>query len=555
MSGATSSDAWHALTSHFRDIEREPLELCRLFEADPERARDFSVEAGGLFLDYSRNLVTRQSLAHLLDWAHACNVPRAIEAMFAGERINVTEDRAALHVALRGHEPPQLPEAGNQVADVLARMESMADTLQQGRWLGCDDRPITDVVHIGIGGSELGPAMVSEVLRPWQPEWLRCHYVSNIDPDHLQQTLAGLEPATTLFIVASKSFGTAETLANARRARHWYLQAGGDSEHLARHFIAVTNNREAAVDFGMDPRNILPLPEWVGGRYSLWSAIGLPVALTVGMPMFRRLLTGAHRMDRHFHEAPLARNMPVIMGLLAYWYAALHDAGSQLVLPYARRLRMLPAYLQQLEMESLGKGVRVDGTSLDGHGAAALWGGTGTDSQHSFHQMLHQGRRLLPVDFIAAARPLPGADAEAHRQLLANCFSQSQTLMQGRDAADIEAQLRGDGMDAERARWLAAHRHTPGNRPSSTLLLPRLDAESLGSLLALYEHRVYVQATLWRINAFDQWGVELGKTMSRPLDEALASGSMNETLDRASHQLVTRTRTLQQSEEEKDTRP
>lgn len=517
MSSPTASPVWQALQTHSEQFSQTGSRLSDLFAADSGRFAKHSLRLDTLLLDYSRNYVTDETLPLLLDLAQDQGLPAAIAAMFAGDRINTTEDRPALHVALRE------PEAGHRFATVsatLARMATLIDELHRGAWTGYSGKPITDVVNLGVGGSDLGPALVVSALAKSGRCNTAVHFVSNIDPDQLASTLVTLNPETTLFIVASKSFATLETRHNAEASKRWLLAQAGDDAACSRHFIAVTTNTDAAIAFGIAPDNLFPMWDWVGGRYSVWSAIGLPIALALGMDDFRELLAGAHAMDRHFQSAELAENLPVVLALLNVWYRGFFGSHSHAIVPYCDALRLLPAYLQQLSMESLGKSVDHAGQPVKMGTGEPLWGTVGTDIQHSCFQMLHQGTEFIPVDLIAMARPAAGADGDAHRHLLANCFSQGLALMQGH---------------ADQAR---PSRAIVGNRPSNTLLMSELTPYNLGQLLALYEHKVYVQSVIWDINAFDQWGVELGKQLSRDVFAALGDTNKIETLDASTASLI-----------------
>ena len=492
--------------SRFGNLTTEAAVLRRnniaaLFEQEPNRLARFVVEAAGLRLDLSKQLIDATALDGLLAIAEAAGVAEARSAMIAGATINHTEQRAVLHMALRA--AGDYPHSAD-VAAVLERMQSLVDEVRSGRRTGHTGRRITDVVNIGIGGSHLGPQLACDALRYASDAPLGVHFLANVDGGELDRIVTRLDPATTLFIVASKSFTTAETRLNATSARTWLTGALGD-EAVARHFVAVSSRPERAVEFGLAADNVFPMWDWVGGRYSLWSAIGLPIALALGMPVFRELLAGAAAMDTHFVEAPAARNMPLMLALVGLWNCHCLGAESYAVVPYDDRLRYLPDYLQQLEMESNGKRVGLDGTLLDHHTAPVTWGGLGTNAQHAFFQLLHQGTRLVPVDFICALEH-PAAPREHHDMLLANCFAQAEALMLGR-------RFPGGAPDA-RGIDLAAHRESPGNRPSSMLTMARLEPRTLGALIALYEHKTFVQSVVWGINAFDQWGVELGKELA-----------------------------------------
>ncbi len=532
ISPITESDAWQALSRHRQALNGQSI--AGLFAEDPRRFDNFSLQAANLMLDYSKHLLTTETRSLLTGLAVRAGLPAAIEAMFTGTDINSTEHRPALHVALRSPHRQTMQE--QQVHDCLQRMTELTTKVHSGAWRGYDGSAITDVVNIGIGGSDLGPSMVYEALRHHQRKTLRCHFVSNADPCHLEQTLETLRPGSTLFIIASKSFTTLETSLNAEAARQWLLHHGADSSALAKHFVAVTANIPRAEDFGMARENIFPIWDWVGGRYSLWSAIGLAVALGTGMDSFMALLQGAHEMDEHFRLSPLAENIPVMMALLAIWYLNFWAAQSQVVLPYAQNLHLFPAYLQQLDMESLGKRVRRDGTELDTPSGGIIWGSAGTNGQHSFHQLLHQGSHLIPADFIAIAASSSNLQT-SHQQLLANCLAQSQALMLGKPLSAARSELQAAGLPAERIDELAPHMVVPGNRPSSSILLKRLDPRSLGSLIAAYEHKVYAQSVILQLNPFDQWGVELGKALSKNMLQAL-NGSPASRLDDSSSGLI-----------------
>ncbi|MCX7673267.1 MAG: glucose-6-phosphate isomerase [Thiobacillaceae bacterium] len=508
--------AWKALAAHRRAWSR--LHLRALFAQDPARFQRYSLRLDDLLLDYSKNLISDETLRLLIQLAQACGVEQARAAMFQGEHLNCTEDRAVLHTALRAPADTKLSVDGQDVsADVqrvLARMSTFVEAVHSGRWRGYSDRPITDIVNIGIGGSDLGPAMVCQALAPYARPGLTAHFVSNVDPTHLSEVLARVDPQSTLFVVASKTFTTQETLANARAARDWLIQHARDEAAVARHFVAVSTHREAVTAFGIDPAQMFEFWDWVGGRYSLWSAIGLPIALYLGMERFRELLAGGHDMDRHFLTAPLERNMPVILALLGVWYIEFWDAHAHAVLPYDQRLARLPAYLQQLDMESNGKSVTRDGRRVRHGTGPILFGEPGTNGQHAFYQLIHQGTRLIPCDFLVAAQS-HNPIADQHEILIANCLAQSEALMRGKTLAEARAELKAQGLSRAEIARLAPHRVFAGNRPSNTLLYRRLDPRTLGRIIALYEHKVFVQGVIWDINSFDQWGVELGKQLAR----------------------------------------
>ncbi|MFW9605612.1 MAG: glucose-6-phosphate isomerase [Pseudomonas sp.] len=515
---ATQLPAWHALQEHRTRMQH--FSLRDAFSQDPQRFARYSLQKAGIFLDYSKNLIDAPVLESLLQLAQQMHLPTAIEALFAGEMLNNTERRPALHTALRRPLGDRVLVNGGDVMPevhrVLGQMTDLVQRVHTGLWRGYTEQPITDVVNIGIGGSFLGPHIVSEALRPFERERVRCHFLANLDGSEFMDVSRQLRAETTLFIVSSKSFGTLETLKNTMAARRWFLAQGGKESDLARHFIAVTSNRKAAIEFGMAEENLFPMWDWVGGRYSLWSAIGLPIALAIGMSGFRELLAGAYEMDQHFAYAPLHENLPVLLGLLGVWYGDFWGAQSHAVLPYDHYLRNLNQHLQQLDMESNGKRVRQDGSAVSCGTGPVIWGGVGCNGQHAYHQLLHQGTSMIPVDFIIPATSYNPV-ADHHQWLYANALAQSQALMRGKTLAEAEAELRIQGLPESEVQRLAPHKVIPGNRPSNMLVLESVNPRSLGALIALYEHKVFVQSVMWGINAFDQWGVELGKELGKHL--------------------------------------
>ncbi len=542
-SDLTACAEFEALQSHLEQARHWPMP--QLFAQDPERFARFSLEAAGLFLDYSKNRLNARTLELLLALARARGVEARRDAMFAGAVVNLTERRPALHVALRAPRAaaPRLDgqDIGADVQAVLERMGAFAERVRGGDWRGHDGRPISDIVHIGIGGSFLGPKMACQALRPLAHPRLRLHFVSNVDGHDLAQTLAQINAATTLFVIASKTFTTQETMMNARSARAWFLRSGAREADLARHFVAVSTNTGAVTEFGIDAANMFPLWDWVGGRYSIWSAIGLPLMLAIGPQHFARFLAGAHAMDCHFRQAPLEANMPVLLAAVGIWNRDFLGCGSLSVAPYHQDLRHFPAYLQQLEMESNGKRVTEHGATLAVPSCPVIWGDVGSNGQHAFFQLLHQGSDVVPVDFIAVLRPaheLP----DHHAALLANCFAQSEALMRGKSAEQAQAEMRTLGMDPAEAVALAPHRTFPGNRPSNTLLLDALTPATLGALVALYEHKVFVQGVIWGIDSFDQWGVELGKTLARDIETELTDTALPQRHDSSTNGLIARAR-------------
>ncbi|MGI6408612.1 MAG: glucose-6-phosphate isomerase [Thiopseudomonas sp.] len=531
--------AWQALQS--QRVAMHEYSMQAAFASDPERFERMSISHQGILLDYSKNLVDKTTMQLLLELAAQAGVPSALQAQFRGEPVNTTERRPALHTALRRPlNDPLLLDGKNimpEVRHVQEQMERLSNLLRKGQWSGFDGQAITDIVNIGIGGSFLGPQLAVEALQPFASDTLRCHFLTNIDSSEFYQLSRRLQPGRTLFIVSSKSFGTLETRKNALAARQWMLAAGCSLQDLSRHFIAVSSNIAKAVEFGIAPENILPMQDWTGGRYSIWSAIGLPLAMTVGMRHFKDMLAGAHAMDMHALQAPLEQNMPVVMALLGIWYINFHGAQSHAVLPYDNYLRYLPDYLQQLDMESNGKQVRHDASPLSYSSGPVIWGNLGTNGQHAYHQLLLQGTRIIPADFIIAARSHnPVAD---HQQwLYANCLSQTQALMRGKSLQQAENELRAAGLDASEVARLAPHKVVPGNRPSNTLVLSKLDPQRLGALIALYEHKIFIQSVVWGINAFDQWGVELGKELGGNIFPLLQDKQQSATGDSSTLGLI-----------------
>ncbi|MGC4958227.1 glucose-6-phosphate isomerase [Actinomadura citrea] len=537
MADITESPEWTALAEHQAAIAGRHLR--ELFAEDPGRADRMTVTAGDLFLDYSKHRVTGETLALLAALAERAGLRARIDAMFGGEHINVSEDRAVLHTALRLPPGEALKVDGQDVAgDVHAVLDKMADfagRVRSGEWTGFTGKRITTVVNIGIGGSDLGPAMAYEALHDFADAGVSCRFVSNIDPADILGKLAGLDPEQTLFVVSSKTFGTLETLTNAKVARRWLTERLGD-DAVSRHFVAVSTNAERVAEFGIDTANMFGFWDWVGGRYSFDGAIGLSLMIAIGGEAFREMLAGFREVDEHFRSAPFEANMPVLMGLLGVWYTDFFGAQTRAVLPYSQRLSRFPAYLQQLTMESNGKSVRADGAPVIAQTGAIFWGEPGTNGQHAFYQLLHQGTRLVPADFIGFAEPFEDREG-MHDLLIANMLAQTSALAFGKTAEEIAA----DGTPAA----VVPHKVMPGNRPSSTLLAPKLTPKTLGSLVALYEHIVLVEGTIWGIDSFDQWGVELGKVMAMDLAPALTSPEPpSEAPDPSTGALVRRYREL-----------
>ncbi|WP_288409544.1 glucose-6-phosphate isomerase [uncultured Herbaspirillum sp.] len=520
----TDTAAYQALQAHHATTVQ--WHLRDLFAQQPDRFERMHVRAAGLLLDYSKNRLNADTLALLMSLARERGVEALREAMFSGEKINFTEHRAVLHTALRAPlDACDTQVDGQAVAPevhrVLQHMRSFSEQVRSGTWRGYTGREITDIVNIGIGGSFLGPQMVCTALRDYQHARLTAHFVSNVDGHDLDEVLSRIDPETTLFIVASKTFTTQETMLNAKSARAWFLQHGKQQD-LARHFVAVSTNATEVAAFGIDTANMFPFWDWVGGRYSVWSAIGLPVALLIGYEHFAQFLAGAHDMDRHFRTAPLESNMPVIQALVGIWNRNFLDSASLTIAPYHQWLRFFPAYLQQLDMESNGKRITRDGTPVSVQTCPAIWGDVGTNGQHAYFQLLHQGTDITPIDFIAVLKPSHSI-AEHQATLLANCFAQSEAFMRGKDVAEVRADLQAQGVPEVELAALVPHKTFTGNRPSNTLLLPELSPHALGAMIALYEHKTFVQGAIWGINSFDQWGVELGKVLAKTILAELKS--------------------------------
>jgi len=520
----TDTAAFQALQVHHATAVQ--WHLRDLFARQPDRFERMHVRAAGLLLDYSKNRLNADTLSLLMSLARERGVEALRDAMFSGEKINFTEQRAVLHTALRAPADDRTAQVDGQpvaqeVHAVLQHIRDFSGRVRSGQWRGYTGREITDIVNIGIGGSFLGPQMVCTALRDYRHARLTAHFVSNVDGHDLDEVLSRIDPETTLFIVASKTFTTQETMLNAKSARAWFLQHG-KSDDLAKHFVAVSTNAKEVAAFGIDTENMFPFWDWVGGRYSVWSAIGLPIALLIGYDHFAQFLAGAHAMDRHFREAPLESNMPVIQALVGIWNRNFLDSASLTIAPYHQWLRFFPAYLQQLDMESNGKRITRDGTPVSVETCPAIWGDVGTNGQHAYFQLLHQGTDITPIDFIAVLKP-SHAIAEHQEALLANCFAQSEAFMRGKDADEVRADLQAQGLPEAELAALIPHKTFDGNRPSNTLLLPELSPHALGAMIALYEHKTFVQGAIWGINSFDQWGVELGKVLAKTILAELKS--------------------------------
>ncbi len=516
MTILTETPEWRALAQHWESMSRRHMR--QMFRDDPDRFGRFSVRFQDILLDYSKNRVDEETMRLLFALARRCDVEAMRDRMFRGEKINVTEDRAVLHVALRNRSNRPILVDGSDVMPevnrVLAHMREFCSSVHSGEWKGYTGQPIRDFVNIGIGGSDLGPVMATEALRPYARPGLNVHFVSNVDGTHIAETLERVDPETTLFIVSSKSFTTQETLANAHTARRWFLEKARSEEAIARHFVAVSTNEAKVREFGIDTRNMFEFWDWVGGRYSLWSAIGLSIALFVGMDHFEELLAGGHALDEHFRTTRLEENLPVVMALLGIWYNDFFHAETHAILPYDQYLHRFPAYFQQGDMESNGKHVTRDGRPVACSTGPIIWGEPGTNGQHAFYQLIHQGTKLIPADFLAPVETHNPVGSH-HAMLLSNFFAQPEALMKGKTPDEVRRELEESGLSGEALERLLPHKVFEGNRPTNSILFRRLTPRTLGSLIALYEHKIFVQGVIWNINSFDQWGVELGKQLAK----------------------------------------
>jgi len=539
MSTFTQSPAYTALKEHYSKVA--PLHMRDLFAQDPSRFDKFSARFNDILLDYSKNRITDETIVLLLDLARQARVEEWRERMFTGQKINITEDRAVLHVALRNLSNRPILVDGKDVMPevdaVLAHMRRFSEDIRGGLWKGYTGEPITDVVNIGIGGSDLGPVMVTEALRPYGKPGLRVHFVSNIDGTQIVETLKPLAPKNTLFIIASKTFTTQETLTNAQSAKEWFLATAKDRAAVAKHFVALSTNAQEVTKFGIDTQNMFEFWDWVGGRYSLWSAIGLSIAIFIGMDNFEELLSGAFAMDEHFRTTPLDKNLPVILGVLGVWYNNFFGAQTHAILPYDQYMHRFPAYFQQGDMESNGKSVNRDGEFVDYSTGPVIWGEPGTNGQHAFYQLIHQGTKLIPADFLAPIQTQNPID-DHHTILLSNFFAQPEALMRGKTADQVRKELLAAGMSGPALEKLLPHKVFAGNKPTNSILFQKLTPKTLGSLIAMYEHKIFVQGIIWNINSFDQWGVELGKQLAKAILPELHSPGKITSHDSSTNALI-----------------
>ena len=539
MQSRTSLNSWKVLVTHAQEMKQQ--HMSELFEQNSQRFEQFSIKLNPFLLDYSKNLISAETMAKLLELAKECEVEQWREKMFSGERINSTEDRAVLHTALRSRsDKPVMLDGKNVKEDVqhaLNHMKNFSDKVRQGHWKGYSGKRITDVVNIGVGGSNLGPQMVTEALKQYSDNSVNVHYVSNVDGTQIANVLRPLNPEKVLFIVSSKTFTTTETMTNAKTAMQWLVSSSFEQSAIAKHFVAVSSNKKNATEFGIAEENIFDMWDWVGGRFSLWSAIGLPIAIDLGFERFIELLEGADEIDRHFYNAPLSQNAPIILALLSLWNCTFLGSQSQAILPYDQSLHMLSAYLQQAEMESNGKSVNWQGEAIDYPTVPSIWGELGINGQHAFYQYLHQSNNIVPADFIGSVESVTPVQGH-HETLMANFFAQTQALMQGVNEQQVRADLKAKGRTSDYINKVAPHKVHKGNRPTNTILMKRISPRSIGSLIALYEHKIFTQGILLQICSFDQWGVELGKGLANKIALELESGEINQAHDSSTRELI-----------------
>jgi glucose-6-phosphate isomerase len=540
MAKPTELATWKKLSEHYN--KTSALQMRDQFKQDPNRFSKFSVSFNNILLDYSKNRITEETLPLLIQLAEEANLKKNIEAMFTGEKINNTEKRAVLHTALRNRSNTPVMVDGENVMPginaVLDKMKKFCEQVRSGNWKGYTGKSITDVVNIGIGGSDLGPYMVTEALKPYAKAGLNIHFVSNVDGTHIAETLKKVNPETSLFIIASKTFTTQETLTNAESAKSWFLKTAKDEKAVAKHFVALSTNAKEVSKFGIDTNNMFEFWDWVGGRYSLWSAIGLPIAVYIGFENFEKLLSGAHEMDKHFRTTSFDKNLPVILALLGVWYNNFYNAESNAILPYDQYLHRFAAYFQQGDMESNGKRVTKEGKVINDYQTGPIiWGEPGTNGQHAFYQLIHQGTKLIPCDFLAPVQT-QNPIGDHHPKLLANFFAQTEALMKGKTEEEAKAELEKEGLKGKELEELLPHKIFPGNRPTNSLFFVKLTPETLGALIAMYEHKIFAQSVIWNVNAFDQWGVELGKQLAKKILPELEGSQDVTTHDSSTNGLI-----------------
>lgn len=538
MADLTQLPIWKRLNEHFETVQ--DVQMRELF-ASESRFKDFSIEWNDLLLDYSKNRITQETFDLLIELAKKTGVKEQVEKMFAGEKINNTENRSVLHVALRNRsEKPFFVDGENvmpAINEVLGRMKSFCKKVQSGSWKGYTGKSITDIVNIGIGGSDLGPLMVTEALKPYGQKGLNVHFVSNVDGTHIVETLKEVNPETTLFVIASKTFTTQETLTNANTAKAWFVQTGANEGDVAKHFVALSTNSEAVTAFGIDIENMFEFWNWVGGRYSLWSAIGLSIALYIGFEKFEELLEGAHEMDNHYKDAPLEENIPVILGVLGVWYNNFFGAESHCILPYDQYMHRFAAYFQQGDMESNGKYITKDGKRVNYSTGPIVWGEPGTNGQHAFYQLIHQGTKLIPCDFIAPVQS-QNPIGDHHPKLLSNFFAQTEALMKGKTVEEVSEELKATDLSSAELEAILPHKVFEGNKPTNSIFVKKITPKTLGALIAMYEHKIFTQSVIWNVNAFDQWGVELGKQLAKAILPELTGDEAVDSHDASTNGLI-----------------
>ena len=535
----TDTQSWKDLVDHFKEMQS--VHMKDLFADDPDRFKKYSIRFDGILVDYSKNIITEDTLTLLLKLTDDVGLRDALNNMFTGERINETEDRAVLHTALRNRiNTPVCVNGKNvmpEVNAVLSKMKDFSEKIISGEWKGFTGKKITDIVNIGIGGSDLGPVMVTECLRPYAKEGLEVHFVSNVDGTHISETLKRLDPETTLFLIASKTFTTQETMTNAFEAREWFLKCAKDHAYVAKHFVALSTNIEKVEEFGIDKDNMFVFWDWVGGRYSLWSAIGLSIACYIGFENYAELLQGAFEMDSHFKETSFERNIPVILALIGIWYNNFFGAQTEVILPYDQYMHRFPAYFQQGNMESNGKSIDRSGNKVSYQTGPVIWGEPGTNGQHAFYQLIHQGTKIIPADFLAPAIS-HNRIGEHHNILLSNFFAQTEALLNGKTKEEVIEELKKEGKDDSEIRKLYPHKVFEGNRPTNSILFSKLTPKALGSLIAMYEHKIFVQGVVWNIFSFDQWGVELGKQLAKKILPELSDDKQVDSHDSSTNGLI-----------------
>ena len=537
--------AWQKLEQHYSEMKNTHMR--NLFSKDEDRFDEFSTQAENIFLDYSKNIINSQTMSLLFELAEEAELKESIEKMFSGDAINETEERAVLHTALRNQSNKKIKVDGRdvmpEVKDVLNQMENFSDAIINGSWKGYSGERIENIVNIGIGGSDLGPVMVTEALKPYQKEHISSYFVSNVDGTHISETLKKVKPENTLFIIASKSFTTQETMTNANTARRWFLENGGEEKDIAQHFVAISTNKDGVQEFGIDPDNMFRFWDWVGGRYSLWSAIGLSIACSIGFSNFEKLLSGAYKMDQHFYETPFEENIPVILALLGVWYNNFFDASTHAILPYNQYMHRFPAYFQQGDMESNGKSVDRNGERVDYQTGPIIWGEPGTNGQHAFYQLIHQGTKLIPCDFLAPVES-HNPIGDHHAKLLSNFFAQPEALMKGKTKSEVRKELEDSDLSESKIEELLPYKTFEGNKPTNTILFDKLTPETLGKLITMYEHKIFTQGVIWNIFSFDQWGVELGKELAGKILPELQNDEKITSHDSSTNGLINKYKNL-----------